>query len=219
MSTRTAATIGVRVVATLGDSITAGTSGHRDRLWPELMVEWLSQYAPAVRHLDFAWDGATSADVAQHQLPEALQSDPDLVTVICGANDVLLHPRPDLETVEANLAQILERLLGQLPSDRVVVATYPDFAPFLAWRPRSKARVAAGLARLNEIIRGQAEKRGVTCVDLAAVAAKMDRQETFLSDGVHPSELGHERIAAALVNALASKFDLRDPRPYPWRQQ
>jgi lysophospholipase L1-like esterase len=214
-----AAATGLRLVATLGDSIAAGTAAQRDRLWPELMMEWLSHRAPVARHRDFSVDGATSADVAYLQAPEALREIPDLAIVICGANDVLLHPRPDMEAVGANLGLILGRLLDRLPADRVVIATYPNFAPFLAWRPRSKARVAAGLTQLNEAIRESADAAGAICVDLASSATQMDRQGAFLGDGVHPSALGHERIATAVVNVLADRLGPRDPRPYPWEQR
>jgi lysophospholipase L1-like esterase len=212
------ATTELGLVATLGDSITAGTAAHRDHLWPELMMEWLSRRIPSARHRDFSVDGATSADVAHRQVPAALRDSPDLAIVICGANDVLLCPRPDMKAVSANLRLILDRLLDRLPGGRVMIATYPNFAPFLAWRQRSKARVTAGLAQLNELIRDSAASAGVVCVDLASAATEMDREGAFLSDGVHPSALGHERIAAALVNVLADRLGPREPRPYPWEQ-
>ena len=51
---------------------------------------------PDFVYRNLAVDGATSADVLD-QLGEALQLEPDLVTVVCGANDVLFSVRPDLD--------------------------------------------------------------------------------------------------------------------------
>ena len=75
--------------ATLGDSITAGTPIDNCPLWPQMVTDWLATHTPDVRHLNFAVGGAMSADVVRDQTPLALASQPDLVTVICGANDVL----------------------------------------------------------------------------------------------------------------------------------
>ena len=65
----------------------------------------------AARNADLAYrnlavDGATSAAVLE-QLPAALALEPDLVTVICGANDVLLSSRPDIEGYERRFSAIL----------------------------------------------------------------------------------------------------------------
>ena len=51
---------------------------------------------PELRYANLAVDGATSAEVLDEQVEPALALEPDFVTVICGANDVLLTTRPDV---------------------------------------------------------------------------------------------------------------------------
>ena len=80
----------------LGDSFTAGTGCPPGEAWPDRLASGAARAQPvglAFRNL--AVEGATSAQVLE-QLPEALELEPDLVTVVCGANDVLRHhpPRP-----------------------------------------------------------------------------------------------------------------------------
>ena len=48
---------------------------------------------PALAFRNLAVEGATSEQVLE-QLPEAIELEPDLVTVVCGANDVLRTPGP-----------------------------------------------------------------------------------------------------------------------------
>jgi lysophospholipase L1-like esterase len=199
--------------ATLGDSITAGTPLDSGRLWPQLVTDWLATHSPEVCHLNLAVGGAMSSDVLEDQVPLALESRPDLVTVICGANDVLHRPRPDIEVAGTNLTECLRRLAAEIPLGRIVTATYPDFVPFLPWRPRSKARVTEGLIRLNEAIRLAAGASDVLCVDLAATSQEYSN-EVYAPDGAHPSEIGHQWIAIAMTMALAGALRLPDARPY-----
>lgn len=203
----------VRRFATLGDSITAGTALDDCTLWPQFVTDWLATHTPGVHHLEFALDGAMSGDVAKDQVPLALESRPDLVTVICGANDVLHHPRPDLDAAGVNLTESLKRLSEQVPPARIVTATYPDFVPFLPWRPRSKARVATELTRLNELIRLAAHKIDILCVDLAA-ASRRYSDGAYAADGVHPSQIGHRRIAIGMTRALAVRLEFPDTNSY-----
>jgi lysophospholipase L1-like esterase len=193
--------------ATLGDSITAGTPLDSARMWPALVTDWLATHSPDVRHLNFAVGGATSSEVVKHQVPQALEARPDLVTVICGANDVLYRSRPDIDFAGANLCECLRRLAEQTPLGRILTATYPNFVPLLPLRPRSKARVAISLARLNEAIRLAAGTADVHCVDLAA-ASRAYSNEVYAPDGAHPSQVGHQWIAMAMTAAFAGRLEL-----------
>jgi lysophospholipase L1-like esterase len=199
--------------ATLGDSITAGTPLDSGRLWPQLVTDWLTTHNPDVCHLNLAVGGAMSSDVLKDQVPLALESRPDLVTVICGANDVLQRPRPDIEGAGANLSECFRCLSAEIPLGRIVTATYPDFVPFLPWRPRSKARVTEGLVRLNEAIRSAASESDVLCVDLAMTSQDFSN-EVYAPDGAHPSEVGHQWIAIAITMTLATVLRLPHARPY-----
>ena len=205
--------VAIRCCATLGDSITSGTGVHPCTLWPELVFRWLDSHLTSVQHIEFAVDGATSSDVVEHQVPRALAAEPDLITVICGANDVLRDPRPDLDLAAKNLDEALKIISKGMPAAHVVTATYPDFVPFLPWRPRSKARVSSGMVELNKQIRLVASKRDVLCVDLGA-ASRRYSEGAFAPDGVHPSEVGHHRIAIGMTRALAETLRLPDPDSY-----
>ena len=75
----------------LGDSFTAGLDPSGECRWADEVARAL----PGTQYANLASIGATSQDVEQFQLPEALALEPDLVTLVCGANDVLESVRPD----------------------------------------------------------------------------------------------------------------------------
>jgi lysophospholipase L1-like esterase len=81
----------VSTYVALGDSFTAGTG---EEPWPDQVARGLG---PGLSYTNLAVFGATSADVEEGQLERALELGPDLVSLICGANDVLESVRPDPE--------------------------------------------------------------------------------------------------------------------------
>ncbi|MBA2440778.1 MAG: SGNH/GDSL hydrolase family protein [Thermoleophilaceae bacterium] len=185
----------------LGDSFSAGTGGDYVP-WPELTARLLRAQGEAVELHNFAVVGATCAEVVESQLEPALDLEPGLVTVICGANDVLLAVRPDLEAFEACFASLLSSLRGDLPEATLITATYPDPGKFADLGPRTRKRVVEGIARVNDAIRVEAEAHDVLCLALDDHPGVAD-PANIGKDGFHPSPSGHRRAAAALVEALA----------------
>ena len=110
-----------------------------------------------------AWVGATSFDVEHKQLDKALGLSPDVVTLVCGANDVLESVRPDADEYARRLARMFGRLRREVPQAEVVTATYPDISRFLDLRPRSRARVERGMRRFNAACRSVARAARATC--------------------------------------------------------
>jgi lysophospholipase L1-like esterase len=185
----------------LGDSFTSGLASGETR--------WADQVARAlgadVRYENLAWVGATSADVEGSQLPRALSLEPDLITLICGANDVLESVRPDPEGYAERLGRMYARLRGERPSAVVLTATYPDISRFLDLRPRTRARVQRGMRVFNAACRRVADRHGVALLEGFDHPAAQDRS-TYAADGFHPSPEGHRRAAAAFLRALRMRF-------------
>jgi len=192
---------GIDRYVALGDSFSAGTGGDYVP-WPELTARGLGARGEAVELHNFAVVGATCAEVVENQLEPALELKPGLVTVICGANDILLSVRPDVEAFETCFASLLSRLRGELPKSTLITATYPDPGKFADLGPRTRKRVVDGIARVNEAIRVEAEAHEVICLALDDHPGVADPTNVG-KDGFHPSPIGHRRAAAAVVEALA----------------
>jgi lysophospholipase L1-like esterase len=191
----------------LGDSFTAGRGCAVSERWSDRLAAALRDVQGELGYRNLAVDGATSTDVLAGQVGHALQLEPDVVTVVCGANDVLHSVRPDLEGYAENLATMLDRLAAGLPRVAVLAATSPERWRFLALGPRTRARVVGGMRRLNELTREVATSRAVPVLDVADHPG-FDDPENFLADGIHPSPAGHARAAVEFAWALHRHFGI-----------
>lgn len=192
-----------RSYAAVGDSVSEGIGEPGEIPWPVGLARALN-IAEGPRM--FARYGAESSTVESQQLGEAIDGEPELITLICGANDVILHTRPDIEAFGERIARMFARVREQLPDTLLVSATYP--APeFFDLRPRTRARVLDGLKQVNAAIRSAAEEHGVLVLDWEGHPGALER-ENFADDGFHPSPAGHRQAAREMVEAISGRLGL-----------
>ena len=199
-------TQGIRSFVALGDSFTAGTGTETGDCWADRLAASLRGRRPDLMYRNLAWEGATSAQTLE-QVATAIEIEPDLVSLIAGANDVFETTRPDPERIAENLAQGLDELRRSLPGALIVTATIPERWRFLDMGPRTRARVAGGIEGVNDRVRRIAAERGIPCLDVAAHSG-LSEPENFCDDGLHPSPVGHARAATAferLIRAHAGR--------------
>jgi len=199
----------VRCFVAMGDSFTA-PSPDGEPCW----AEELARAMPDCRYVNVARAGARATDVAAAQLPAAVELEPDLVSLICGANDVLLTTRPDIDAFSGGFESMLAILRAELPRATLVTATYPEVWSEFPLRPRSRSRVARGIAGVNAAVRRTARRHGAICLELAAHPARGEA-ENFAADGFHPSTAGHRKAARAFALALRghTRIDLQEALP------
>jgi lysophospholipase L1-like esterase len=185
----------------LGDSFTAGLEPGQPR--------WADELARALggRYVNLAAVGATSEAVEREQLERALELTPDVVTLVCGANDVLFDTRPDPDAYAARLSRMFARLRRELPQVQIVTATYPDISRFLELRPRTRARVEEGMELFNAALRKVARRHDVVLMEsFDHPLAKV--REIYADDGFHPSPEGHRQAAREFLRAIRKRFRL-----------
>jgi lysophospholipase L1-like esterase len=187
----------------VGDSFTCGLEGERGGRWADEVARAL----PGARYANLAEVGATSQAVEERQLPDALSLSPDLISLVCGANDVLETVRPDPGIYAGRLARMLARIRAEAPGAGVFTITYPDLSRFVDLRPRTQARVARGTRLYNAALRSVAQRHGVLLVETAEHPGAEER-ENFASDGFHASPEGHRRLGRNLVRALAEQLEI-----------
>jgi lysophospholipase L1-like esterase len=129
------------------------------------------------------------------------------VSVICGANDVLGSPRPDIEGFACRLERILDRLMDFDPAPALLTATYPTAWGFLELGPRTRRRIATGIEDVNETIRAHAASRSIPCLEIAGHPG-LDERRNFASDGLHPSPRGHREAARAVLAEIEARPEL-----------
>ncbi len=186
----------------LGDSTGAGVgAGTAAKTYPALLARRLARRTGnRVRLIDLAVSGARVEDVADEQVPRALQEDAGAYLVVMGANDVT-H-LSSLSGIRAGTTEIVQRL-GATGAP-VVVAGAPDMrAPAFAEPLRSIVgwRGNAVTAAIEEAARGA----GATVVPLADETRDYfisEPDEHYSDDLFHPSAMGYRRWADALYPAL-----------------
>lgn len=187
----------------LGDSFTAGTGCEPGESWADRLAAALRARNSRLLYRNFAVDGATSGEVLE-QVGPALQLEPDLVSVVCGGNDVLRRRRPDVDGYAERLDRIFSRF-EELPGVTLVTATSPTRWTFLGLRPRTAQRVEAEIAAVNEATREIARAHDVLCLEVAGHPG-LENPENFSEDGLHPSPLGHARAARAFAALLEERL-------------
>jgi lysophospholipase L1-like esterase len=195
----------VNCYVAMGDSFTAGIGEEDGPIWCELVASRLRETNADLRFRNLAVNGATSADVAE-QVNTALTFEPDLVTVICGMNDVLKSVRLDPEGFAMRLAATFDRLQAELPNAAILSATAPgNMAINLPLRPRTKAHVINGVQTLNRTIVMLAGERRIPTLRWAEHPGLRD-PDNFGPDGIHPSARGHALMADEVVRGLLREF-------------
>jgi lysophospholipase L1-like esterase len=185
----------------IGDSFTAGIEPG-ETPFPDIVAERL----PGWRYANLAVAGARAAEVRAGQLEPALALRPRLVSVICGANDVVRTTRPDVDQFAAHFDEILHRLRSALPEAGIVTSTYP-VAEFVRLRARTRARIAAGLEEVNARVRSSSARHGAVCLELAGHPGRGERVN-YAADGFHPSAQGHRYAARAFEDCLRERFGI-----------
>jgi lysophospholipase L1-like esterase len=197
----------VRAYAALGDSFTAGRDSIDGDRWADLLAAGMRRSNPELRYENLAVDGATSAEVLERQVGPGLALEPDLVTIICGANDVLLSTRPDVPTYAKNFEEILRQLREGAPEAMLVTATAPEGWQFMELRPRTEARLIEATKELNDVTRTAAKRYEVECLPVAGHPALRD-PATFSADGLHPSSTGHQTVARESAIFLSARLGI-----------
>ncbi|MDQ3353869.1 MAG: SGNH/GDSL hydrolase family protein [Actinomycetota bacterium] len=147
-----------------------------------------------------ARSGASVADVVTHQLPAVAGTDPDVVFVSVGANDVThLTSLSDFE-------RDYRRLVAGLPETaQVVLLGVPDMGavPRFAQPLRAVAGLRGG--QLDDVVQEAATETGAAYVDIAGETGPEMRSDTerfFAADRYHPSDAGYELWADAVLDVL-----------------
>lgn len=196
----------------IGDSSTEGlddrdgAGGYRG--WADRLAAQVAATSPGLRYANLGVRGRLVREVRDGQLPRALALGPDLATVFAGVND-LLRRSFDAAAVLGDLEATFAALTAT--GATVLTITMPDPGRAMPIARPLRPRVAA----FNAGVRAAAARTGVRVADVGAAAVGSDPR-LWSEDRLHANSLGHERIAAALAQALelpGSGGEWADPLP------
>jgi lysophospholipase L1-like esterase len=192
----------VRFVA-LGDSASCGVGDPTPagwRGWAGILAEAIA----ADHHVSFcklAVPGATVADVRHHQLQEALDHRPVIASLVVGLNDVM-RSTWDPDQIRADLLHCA----GELARNGALVVSvrFHDHTRVLGLPALLAVPLRRRIQTLNAIYDEVHEQYGALRLDLDADPAIYSR-ELWSADRLHPSELGHRRLARLVGHLVADE--------------
>lgn len=182
----------------IGDSSTEGlddpdgAGGFRG--WANRLAERIAAVQDELLYANLAVRGRSTRQIRESQLEPALAMRPDLVTLFSGTNDVVRRGF-DPDRVALDVREMHRALIGQ--GATLLTFTLPDLTPVM---PAARW-IAPRVELLNRILREVSAESGALLVDLASHPVATDPR-LWSDDRLHANSLGHQRIAAALAQAL-----------------
>lgn len=196
----------IRYVA-LGDSYTIGTGAGENEAWPVLLTKHLNEKGIATQLIaNPARNGYSTQNLMEEELPVLDTSQADFVTLLIGVNDWVRGI--DKETFKKNLRFILDHI-QKAGVKKIILITIPDFGVTPQGEAYSRGRdISIGISEFNAIIKSEAKKRKLPCVDIFGISKKMKNDPTLVAeDGLHPSAKeygGWEKLIFLTAHKLLS---------------
>jgi acyl-CoA thioesterase I len=169
------------VVLFLGTSLTAGYQLPEEQAFPARIQEMVDAAGLEYRVINAGVSGETSAG-ALRRLPWLLRQPFDVLVLETGSNDMLRGQ--DLDTLRANLQQIVERTRAARPEAEIVLLGM--MAPPNLGRQYAES--------FHQVYREVAEQNRLPLVPFLLEGVGGVR-ELNLGDGIHPNAEGQRRVA------------------------
>lgn len=194
----------------LGDSFTEGLDDPRaDQAgylgWADRFAAMLASDQPGLRYANLAVRGKLLRQVAEEQVPQAIEMAPDLVSLAAGGND-MLRPRTDPDALAESYDEAVRTLL--MAGCQVLIFT--GFDPRFPVLRLIRGKVAA----FNMHLRAIAERHGCQVVDLWSMWVLCDPR-AWSADRLHLTPDAHRRVALRACEVLGVPVgeDWREPWP------
>jgi acyl-CoA thioesterase I len=185
------------------DSVGVGADNPETEGWVAVLHGRLPRGS---RLVNLGVSGSLTRQAVEQQLPVAIDSDPDVVTVWLAVND--LNARVPLERYSAELDTLLGALREQTRAT-VFVANVPDVARVPVYQQLDREQVGREVGRWNAAIARAVEKNGAHLVDLHAAWDELAEHPEYVGrDGFHPSTDGHRRLADIFLSALGARMEV-----------
>lgn len=155
----------------------------------------IRKYFPNIEILNRGVPGDRTDLALSRVQADVLQSNPDIVTIFFGTNDVTAEG-PNYQTFIANIKEMIT-LIG---TQKCILITPGVTGPSLQdFYPNQKlSQYAQGLVTL-------AEELNVTCYDWHSVATEYEASELLQSDDIHYSKKAYELLVQGLVPLIEVK--------------
>ncbi|MFA6416786.1 MAG: SGNH/GDSL hydrolase family protein [Patescibacteria group bacterium] len=189
------------VYAALGDSLTAGVGvADYEQSYPYLLAQKIAGQDTRVTHLNFSYPGYKTYDLVRDMLPETVASQPDIITLLIGVNDV--HNNDNRQKFRRNYEDILQQLSSKTDAKINVISLPLIGSKYSLW-PGYRAYYYSKSLIFNNIIRELADKYQVNYIDLTNSTRQYSLTPGYYAvDGFHPADLGYQYWSQIIYDHL-----------------
>jgi len=181
----------------MGDSFTEGIG---DEVEAAPLKSWVQHFAelhePTLKYTNLAKRGLITKEIRLMQLEETLALQPDLVSVIAGANDIL-KGRWNLNEYKSEMKLIVDTLSKS--GAAIIIGNLPDFTARLPFPAEKKHLIKEQLLQANEIIQSLSSEYKLEHIDFWNHPIAEDNT-LWSKDLVHPNAIGYRKIAEIIFN-------------------
>jgi acyl-CoA thioesterase I len=180
------------------DTFGIGTSDPYTQNWATDLAEKLGHN---VHLINLGIPGISLHDALSSELPVALDSHPDLVTIWLAVND--LANNVPISNYSHDLNLLLNRLQTNAPSAHILIANVPDLALLPYFSSYNPQELQKRIQTYNASIASISQQHHVILVDLSQQNYNLkDHPEYISNDGLHPTDLGYLQLAELFYKTL-----------------
>jgi acyl-CoA thioesterase I len=181
------------------DTVGVGATAPEQESWPAVLHRRLP---PGSRLVNLGISGSLLRQALDQQLPVAVESAPDLVTVWLAVNDY--GARVPLEPYLMDLNTMLSEVRSKTRAT-ILVGNVPDLSAIPAAGRFDLRFVDRWNAGIDQVVR----RHEATLVDLRTTWQEVrEHPEYISSDGFHPSTAGYRRLADVFYASAAPRLGL-----------
>ncbi|MFB5249265.1 SGNH/GDSL hydrolase family protein [Bacillus mycoides] len=183
----------------IGDSFTEGIGDEVEGI---ALKSWVDHFVQLcvddLKYANFAKRGLVTKEIRSQQLEKALTFNPDLVSLIAGANDVL-KGRWNHHTYKNDMEFMIDTL-SKTDAD-IIIANLPDFTVRLPFSSEKKQVLKEQLLEANEVILSLSREYELHHVDFWNHHLVNDNT-LWSTDLIHPNSKGYVKVAELIFSSL-----------------
>ena len=180
------------------DTFGIGTSDPYMENWPTDLSEKLPH---RVHLLNLGIPGITLHDALRLELPVAIDSQPQLITIWLGVNDIA-DKVPALSYTH-DLDVLLSQLRFKEPSAQIMIANIPDLTLLPYFASFNQQELQHTITAYNQSIAQESQQYHAILVNMSQENYNLKEHPEYISsDGLHPTDLGYLQIAELFYQTL-----------------
>ena len=191
-----------KIYTALGDSLTAGVGADKyEESYPYLLASRMKNDGTNIVLNNFSVPGAQTKDLISDYLNSAIATQPDVITLFIGVNDV--HNHVGRAQFEKNYTYILERLTKETKA-KIYLINIPLIGSHTTILPPLDYYFEKETDSYNEVIAKLAAKYQLQDIDLNTPTKELFRFDGthYSADSFHPSAAGYQLWADIIYDSF-----------------